>query len=489
MKNIFHIALMVFAFSVFLGAQGIKFDDYFIDKTMRIDYCHIADAKTDLFTLDQLYVQGIWAGSRINLIDEINIGRYCIQVNDPETGKLLYSRGFDSYCGEYKTTSEAGAGIKRTYYESALIPCPKKKVQFNILTRDRNNKLSVAYSSVIDPESFGIIKEKPCANVKVFDLVKNGDPHSKVDVAIVAEGYTKEEESKLIADYGRFAKIFFQYEPFKSHKDKFNLYGVWKPSQESGCDEPPAGIFKNTSVNATFNSLGSERYLLTEDNRSLHDITANAPCDVIVIMINQTKYGGGGIYNFFCTFVSDNQWSEYVFIHEFGHCFTGLADEYYTSSTAYNEFYPLGIEPVEPNITALLDPSNLKWKDLVTAGTAVPTPWEKAEYDRMDTEYQKVRNELNEKIAKMKREGAPADQVAEVNAKSEELSKKNAQMLDEYLSKSKFVGVVGAFEGAGYSSKGLYRPMLDCIMFSKGMKPFCKVCEAAIIQTIKRYTE
>lgn len=489
MRIIIPFLLIGLALSALAIAQNVKFDDYFLDKTMRIDYCHVADAKTDIFTLDQIYLQGIWAGSRTNLIDELNMGRYCIQVNDLQTGKLLYTRGFDSYCGEYKTTTQAGNGIKRAYYESALIPYPKNKIKFNILTRDRKNDLAVAFSADIDPNDFGVIKDKLDGHVKVFDLVKSGDPHSKVDVAIIAEGYTKDEEQKLTEDLKKYSEIFFKYEPFKSHKDKFNLYGVWKPSQESGCDEPPAGIFKNTSVNATFNSLGSERYLLTEDNKALRDIAAHVPYDSIMIMINQTKYGGGGIYNFFCTFVSDNQWSEYVFIHEFGHCFAGLADEYYTSSTAYNEFYPLGIEPIEPNITALLNPTDLKWKDVVTKGTVIPTPWEKEEYDRMDSEYQKIRNELNEKLARMKREGAPADEIAKLNEKSESLSKKNADTMDEYLSKSKYVGVVGAFEGAGYSAKGLYRPMLDCIMFSKGMKPFCKVCESAIIRTIMRFME
>lgn len=489
MKHSAILFLISFAFSVFLSAQSVDFNQYFVDKTMRIDYCHIADASTDLFTLDQVYVQGIWAGSKTKLIDELNLGRYYINITDPESGKVLYSRGFDSYCGEYKTTGDAANGIKRTFYESALIPCPKKKVLFNILTRDKNNQLSKAFSAEINPEGFSIIKEKLSDGVKVYDLVKSGNPHEKVDIAIIAEGYTKAEEKKLQADFKRFSETFFKYEPFKSYKDKFNLYGVWKPSEESGCDEPPAGIFRNTAVSSTFNALGSERYLLTEANKDLRDIAAHAPYDSLMIMVNQPRYGGGGIYNFYCTFVTDNQWSEYVFIHEFGHHFAGLADEYYTSDTAYNEFYPLGTEPLEPNITALLDPANLKWKDDCSAGIAVPTPWEKEDYDKMDNAYQKVRHELNDKIAKMKREGAPADQIAKINSESEALSKKNAEKMDKYLSKSKFVGKVGAFEGAGYAAKGLYRPMLDCIMFSKGAKPFCKVCESAIIRVIKHYTE
>jgi len=201
------------------------------------------------------------------------------------------------------------------------------------------------------------------------------------------------------------------------------------------------------------------------------------------------RYGGGGIYNLYCTFTVDNQWWEYLFLHEFGHHFAGLADEYYTSSVAYNEFYPRGVEPLEANITALLDPSNLKWKDLLTPGIEVPTPWEKEEFDRMDEAYQKIRGEINDKIARMKREGAPAAEVQKVEEESEKLSREHAEKVDDYLAKSRFKGRVGAFEGAGYSAQGLYRPMLDCLMFTKGKKPFCKVCERAVIRVIKHYSE
>jgi len=169
----------------------------------------------------------------------------------------------------------------------------------------------------------------------------------------------------------------------------------------------------------------------------------------------------------------DNQWYEYLMLHEFGHSFTGLADEYYTSQVAYNEFYPRGIEPVEPNITALLNPKDVKWKKLLTPGTAVPTPWEKEEFDRFDLAYQKVRQELNERIARMKREGAPKDEVTKLEAESEKLSLEQGKKVEEFLARSKYAGKVGVFEGAGYASTGLYRPAVDCIMFTKGAKPYC----------------
>lgn len=490
MKRTHLIMGFVLLFSAIPFAQEtVVFEDHFVDKTMRVDYLHIGNAEEEDITIDQIYEQGIWAGSKKRLIDKLNYGRYSIKIHDSSSGQLLFSKGFDSYFGEYKTTDLALKGIKRTYHESICLPYPKRRVKFSFEVRNRENVLHSLFTQEINPSSVDIIRESLDEGVTVFELWKGGDPHVKVDLAFIAEGYTRDEEAKLKADLQRFLAVLFRHEPYKSHKHDFNVYGVFKPSQESGCDEPRFGLFKNTAVNATFNSLGSERYLLTEDNKSLRDIAAHVPYDALVIMVNQDRYGGGGIYNLYCTFTSDNQWHEYLLVHEFGHSFAGLADEYYTSSVAYNEFYPRGVEPLEPNITALLDPKNLKWKQFVTPGIVVPTPWEKETFDRMDHEYQRVRQQINEKIARMKREGAPEEEVEKMEAESERLSKQHADKMDAYLAQSRFNGKVGAFEGAGYSSEGLYRPMLDCIMFSKGAKPYCKVCEQAIIQVIRQYTE
>ncbi len=156
---------------------------------------------------------------------------------------------------------------------------------------------------------------------------------------------------------------------------------------------------------------------------------------------------------------------------------------------AYNEFYPAGIEPREPNITALLDPAGLKWKDLLTPDIAVPTPWEKEEFDRSDTAYQKIRAEINDKIARMKRAGAPAGEIAKMEEESERMSKEQAEWVDRFLAASKFAGKTGVFEGAGYAAEGLYRPAVDCLMFTKGAKPLCPVCERAVRRMIEFYAE
>ena len=471
------------------AAGAVDFERYFLDKTMRIDYVHIGYAKEEMITLDRVLEGGAWAGNPKALIDDYDTGRYFVKVFDAASGTLVFSKGFDSYFGEYKTSGPALEGEKRAYFESALIPYPKARIRFVLEIRGRDNRLAPLFSREIDPASRSVLREKPASGITVVEALRNGPPGGKVDLAVLGEGYTRAEDAKFRADLDRVVALIFRNEPYRRLRDRFNVYGVLKPSDESGCDEPGHGSFKATALGATFDSLGSDRYVLTEDNRSLRDIAGAVPYDAVLIMVNHARYGGGGIYNLYCVFTIDNQWWEYLALHEFGHSFAGLGDEYYTSDVAYNDFYPVGIEPTEPNLTALLDPSRLKWKDAATPGIAVPTPWEKAAFDAMDTAYQKIRREVNAKIADMKRSGAPAAEIARIEEDSERLSREQADKVDAYLKASRFWGTVGAFEGAGYAAQGLYRPALDCLMFTKGTKPLCKVCEQAVIRVIRHYSE
>ncbi|RKY95771.1 MAG: peptidase M64 [Ignavibacteriae bacterium] len=487
---ILFIAITIF-FATQLQPQTVEdFDNYFTDQTMRIDYFHIGDAIEEFITLDQVYQYGIWAGSRINLLDNFNNGRYYVNIYDAESRELIFSKGFDNYFGEYKTSEDAIDMIKRTYHETVLIPFPKNIIIFSIEKRDRNNHMFQIFTEHIDPADVSIIRDEiKDRTVAIYESDKNDDPHSRVDIAILGEGYTLDDRRKFEEDLKYFTNVFFSQPPYSFYEDKFNIYGVYKPSEESGVDEPRANIYKNTVMNCTFNSLGSERYLLTEDNKAVRDMAAHVPYDALYIMVNHSRYGGGGIYNLYCTFTTGNQYKDYLFIHEFGHSFTGLADEYYTSSTAYNDFYPQGVEPVEPNITALTDPQNVKWEKLLTPGIGIPTLWEKADYDSMELKWQKERREMNDKIAELKRNKAHFFEIEKAEQEYAQKDKEHSLLVDSYLRGSKYRGQVGVFEGAGYSSKGLYRPMLDCIMFSKGDKPFCTVCNNTIVKVINHYSE
>jgi hypothetical protein len=234
----------------------IKFDDYFNDQTMRIDYYHMADKTTEFITIDKIYLQGAWAGNTNVLNEPFDNGSYCIKISDPDTDILLYSKGFSSYCSEYITTDMAAKGIKRTFHESALLPYPKKNIKFVLERRDRENRLNPIFSQIIDPLSNSINKEPLIESVSIYEILKNGDPHHKVDLAFIAEGYTATEEEKFKNDVKRMSNELFKLEPFQSHKVDFNIYGLFKSSRDQGPDEPIEGFYRNTAVGTSFNALG-----------------------------------------------------------------------------------------------------------------------------------------------------------------------------------------------------------------------------------------
>lgn len=490
MKKVASFIFLVFSIFIsnFARSDVLKFENFFIDKTMRIDYFHSGDAQDEWVSLDKVYQQGIWAGSMHNLIYPFNNGHYFIKIYDAKSRSLIYSKGFNSYFGEYKTTDFAKKGIKRTFHETAIIPYPKEKICFTIEYRGKNNDLKSLFNTEINPNGIGIIKESLMNGVKVWEINKKGDPHKKVDLVFVGEGFRIEEQDKFRKTVERLCQIFFEHAPYNRFKESFNVYAVCKPSQESGTDEPGLGVFKNTSISSSFNSLGLSRYLLTEDNKSLRDIIAHVPYDTIAIVVNSKRYGGGGIYNFYSVFTTNEKFSEYLFLHEFGHSFGGLADEYYSSSVTYTDFYPKGIEPLEPNITALLDPENLKWKYLVTKGVKIPTPWGKEKLDKMSQEFSKDLHTLYNKINLLKNKNASKKKIEKLQDRVILLLKKLRIKRENFFKNNKYKDKVGAFEGAGYSPKGLFRPMLDCIMFSTRTTSYCKICEKAIERVIKYYS-
>jgi hypothetical protein len=301
----------------------------------------------------------------------------------------------------------------------------------------------------------------------------NGPPETKVDLLVIGEGYTSAEEGKFVADAKRLVGLLFgTYEPFKSRENDFNVRLLHLPSEQSGVFRPFSKIFRRTPLSAQYGIFGSERYMLTYDDRALRNAASVAPYDAVEILVNDSRYGGGGIYGDQATAAARTAWAEYVFVHEFGHHFAGLADEYYTSDVAYETGVEGRPEPWEPNVTALKDPARLKWADLVTPGTPLPTPWPKAEFEAQSKAFQAERKKL---VA----EGAPPEAF-------DGLFRREQAADTKLLSGSPAAGKVGAFEGASYEAKGLYRPSVDCIMFTRDKVGFCPVCRRAIERIIDR---
>jgi hypothetical protein len=291
---------------------------------------------------------------------------------------------------------------------------------------------------------------------------------------LLGEGYTAEQMPKFHADVQRLVERLFQTEPFKSRRSDFNVWAIDLPADRPGVNRPHVGEFRRTPISAQYNIFDSERYLLTFDNRRLRDVLSAAPYEFVEILVNEEQYGGGGIFNFQATTAVDTEFADYVFVHEFGHHFAGLADEYYTSSVAYETGAAEHPEPWEPNVTALRDPDRLKWGDLVSDDTPVPTPWDKERYEQHARSIQARRAELI-------RRGAPAEEFDALFREQREIER-------ELLHSMTYSDRVGAFEGAAYEAHGLYRSETDCIMFTR-TDYFCHVCRRAIERVIDLYAD
>ena len=444
-----------------------------VPRTLRLDYYHTGTATTETFSVDRVVIEPTpWPGNPARPIDDTNLGKYLFEVIDRDSNRVIYSRGFASIFGEWETTAEAKE-TTRTFHESLRFPMPAAPVQVVIKKRDPRNAFREIWSALVDPDDMFVDSSAPPSAGRVLELLRGGDPPTRVDLLILGDGYTAAEAAKFERDARRLVDILFSYEPFKSRKNDFNVWGLAPAAAESGISRPSTGVHRRSPVGATYDAFGSERYVLTFDNRAFRDIASQAPYDVVEILVNGQTYGGGGIFNLYATVAADSAWAAYVFVHEFGHHFAGLADEYYTSEVAY---LPAAdrVEPWEKNATALLDPAALKWKDLVTPGTPIPTPWDKDAFEAHSREIQKRRRAI-------RAEDRPE---AEMDALFREQRAEETTL----LSAGRHAHAVGAFEGAMYEAKGYYRPQADCVMFTRDEVPFCAVCRRALEQVIDLYS-
>jgi hypothetical protein len=410
-----------------MGLQAqVRYEDYFTDNTLRFDYNRCGTATSELIGFEQMKQEGKWSGPRNHLTDPFAWGEYRVELYDKSSGKLIYSRGYAGLYSEWQSTPEAKS-TSRCFYETVLVPYPKKPAVLQLYSRNRKTKLVKTFEYQIDPASYFISRESGPA-YKSYMVHDSGDPASKIDVVFIPDGFTAAEMDKFREAVKVFTKGLFDTPPFTAAADEFNCWLVEAPSAESGTDIPARGIYKNTLLSTGFYTFDSERYNMTFDIKSVRDVAANVPYDNIVILVNSDKYGGGGVYNYYGCFTAFNKQSVGVFVHEFGHTFTWLADEYYTSDVAYQDYIDMTVEPIQPNVTNLVD-FGKKWKKMVKSGTPIPTP-----------------------------------------------------------RKQEFQGILGAYEGGLYSAKGIYSPMAKCKMNWLG-DPFCPVCTKTITDMIGYYTK
>ena len=420
--------LLITALIISATAYGqADFGTWFLEKSLRIDYYLAGNHESVKVYPAGMKEEPFWGGTLTKLVDPFNYGNLKYELFDPETGNLLFSRGFATLFQEWQSTAEAKV-MERSYFESARVPFPKKKVRFVLSKRERSGSFSEIYQTIVDPEDYFIVKEKP-VDVAVTLIAGSGNHRENVDFAFIAEGYTVNEMGKFRDDVKRMSNILFAEPPYDKYRSRINIWAVEAVSAESGTDIPGEGIYVSTALNASFYTFDLDRYLTTQDLRSVYDYAGAAPYDNIIVLINSNRYGGGGMYNYYSATTADHPLTPKVFVHELGHGFAGLGDEYYSSEVAYEDFYPLHVEPWEPNITTMVN-FGAKWKNLIAEGTPVPTP-----------------NEAG------------------------------------------YRGITGLFEGGGYMAKGIYRPAFDCRMKSNGPDGFCEVCRKAIADMIEFYLQ
>ncbi len=422
--KIFTVSLMLLSL-ISLQGQTV-YEKYFTDKVLRFDFMLAGNSTETAVYPVGMKEEPYFSGSRQNLVDPFNYGNFRYEVFDSAGDVLIYSRGFCTLFQEWQTTEEA-LTTDRSFYEVATMPFPKNEIRFVLSIRGKNGNFSRLYETAIDPDDFYIRREKP-VSARFSRIYGTGDPALSVDLAFIAEGYRADEMEKFRNDVKKLSGVLVAEPPFNEYRDLINIWAVEAVSEDSGTDVPGERIYVNTVLNSSFYTFGTDRYLTTTDIKAVNDFASIVPHDNIIVLINSNRYGGGGVYNYYSGTTSGHQLSPVVFIHEFGHGFAGLADEYYTSDVAYNDFYPISVEPWEPNITTLVSFES-KWKNLISNETPMPTP-----------------------------------------------------------AVEKYKNTVGLFEGAGYSARGIFRAETDCRMKSNGPRGYCTVCREAVRKMIEFYT-
>ena len=414
--------LLLFPFVVF--AQ--HFDAYFENKTLRLDYLHTGNAHSEKVEPATFWQGGIWSGTRGQLIEQERLGEMLLSVRDAKTDQIIFTRSYSTLFGEYAATEKAETE-EGTFEECVLMPYPKAPVKYEFTVYSRSHIPTLLFEGKFDPQA---TPQQPFKKeYNVMDLHIGGVPENCLDILFIPDGYSIDDKEKLQKDMQAFSDYILHCVPFKDNIDKFNIRAIEGYSEESGITDPNANIFKNTLLNSSYNAIEVDRYLMCLNVWKMNEVAGNAPYDAILIIANSTKYGGGGIYNFYATANSDGEFSNYVTVHELGHSIAGLGDEYFDSEVSVRDFYPEGIEPVEPNLTTLID-FDAKWKHLLPADFPIPTP---------DT--------------------------------------------DEYNN------ILGVFEGGGYVAQGVFRPWRDCTMKAKVWNNFCPVCQEGFARVFEYYSK
>ena len=426
--NILSIVIILCAIPFSMAAQS--FDEYFTNATLRIDYIFSGDANHQEISVDELHVMPRWYGKRQHLAEVPVRGNGQIVVRAHSTGKVIYRNSFSTLFQEWLTYPEATT-TRKSFENVFLTPMPKDTADVTLELYDNRQETIATMTHQVVPTDILIRRTGWYATTPYETLQTASDTTHCIHIAYLAEGYQEQEMKAFIKDCKEATEALFAHEPFKSMRKRFNIIAVKSPSKESGTSIPRNHIWKNTALHSHFDTFYSERYLTTLHLKEMHDWLAGTPYEHIIVLVNTDQYGGGGIYNSYNLSMTRHRQFKPVVVHEFGHSFAGLGDEYAYENEAI-PMYPHDVEPWEPNLTTL---SNFKekWEDMIKKDTPIPTP--------LSSNPSTIKNR------------------------------------------------VGVFEGAGYSIKGVYRGCQDCRMRTNENPVFCPICNRAIRRLIDFYTE
>jgi hypothetical protein len=428
-KSILHLVCNLLIFSLPSFVCGQDFNRYFNDATLRIDYVFSGDVRQQEIAVDELHTIPHWYGKRQHLSEVPVRGNGQVIVRDHATQSVIYRNSFSSLFQEWLSYDEA-TQIRRAFENVFLVPMPKDTADVTIELYDNRQEVMATLTHQVVPTDI-LIRHTGWDKVTPYvTLQEAADTTRCIHIAYVAEGYRADEMETYLADARIAMEALFAHEPFKSLRDRFHLIALLSPSEESGTSSPRKGIWKNTALHSHFDTFYSERYLTTLHLKDLHNLLAGTPYEHIIVLVNTDQYGGGGILNSYNLTMTHHRLFKPVVVHEFGHSFAGLADEYAYETEAI-PMYPTDVEPWEPNLTTLKD-FHGKWEDMIEKGTPIPTP--------------------------------PSKRSKDISSK------------------------VGVFEGAGYSVRGVYRGCEDCRMRTNENPVFCPVCDRALRRLIDFYT-
>ena len=422
-----HILFLLCLIAV-ASTRAQVFADHFADKTLRVDYIFNGNASGQAICLDGLSALPTWAGRKHHLAELPLQGNGQIVMRNAASGKTIYTTSFSSLFQEWLETDEA-RNVTKGFENTFLLPYPLQPVEIEITLLDPRRNVRASMKHIVHPNDV-LIEQKGNSHITPHKyLLHNDSPEKCIDVAILAEGYTLQEIQTFYEDADIACKSIFDHEPFKSMKKRFNVVAVASPSTDSGVSVPRLNEWKHTAFGSHFSTFYSDRYLTTSRVKAIHDALAGIPYEHIIILANTEEYGGGGIYNSYTLTTAHHPMFRPVVVHEFGHSFGGLADEYFYDNDVMTDTYPLDIEPCEQNISTQVDFA-AKWKDMLSENTPVPTP---------------------------------------------------AEVSENYPT--------GVYEGGGYSAKGIFRPAENCRMRTNEYPAFCPVCQRALRRIIEFYTE